>query len=213
MRPAPASNRVLELLAQYRCLTAQVFEFGSIFAGHGVSGSPNASERSDSPMLRSSPAPKWRGDTFKATGDRRFMCAVKYLRKVNIFSHAGNLGHESGRSKGRRDREIPRHRPYRRRRRRGGAAAVTSVAPVGPTRRHGRLTAARRGCPETCRNAERRRGLWRRWELGACSHERTAGWWARLPTRRRPHATVESIHLRGPPDRAPAGTRTRSSMC
>ena len=36
-------------------------------------------------MLRSFPAPKYRGGCFNATGDWRQMCVVKYPRKVKIF--------------------------------------------------------------------------------------------------------------------------------
>ena len=49
----------LELLAQEGRLAAQFFQFGSIVAGHGTRGvSQDPSERSDSLMLRSLPAPK-----------------------------------------------------------------------------------------------------------------------------------------------------------
>ena len=47
--------RVLQLLAQKRGFSAQLFQFGRIVAGHASVGVSNASERSDSLMLRPFP--------------------------------------------------------------------------------------------------------------------------------------------------------------
>ena len=54
-QPAVGADGALQLLAQQRRFAAQFFQFGSIIAGHGSSSGSEASERSDSLMLRSLP--------------------------------------------------------------------------------------------------------------------------------------------------------------